>query len=59
MAVHLVPEPRRAPAVVSLKAAERKRTAVRENDAPPNSLQRTLTVPNVRIIYSYERGPGR
>ena len=50
--VHLVPEPRRARTVVSLKAAERKRTPVRENDAPPNSLQRTLTVPNVRIIYS-------
>ena len=53
--VHLVAEPRSARAVVSLKAAERKRTPVRENDPPPNSLQRTLTVPNVRIIYSHKR----
>jgi hypothetical protein len=40
-------------------AAERKRTPVRENDPPPNSLQRTLTVPNVRIIYSHKRTPRR
>ena len=56
MAVHLVTEPRGAPAVISFKATERKRTPIGEDHSPPNSLQSTLTVPNVRIIYSYERG---
>src|SRR6202041_2773253 len=54
MVAHLVPEPRRAFAIVPFESAKGKRTAVGEDYPPPNSLQRFLTISNVRIIYSYK-----
>src|ERR1700735_1413848 len=54
MVVHLVSEPRRAFVIVPLESAKGKRAAVREYYPPPNSLQRPLTISNVRIIYSHK-----
>src|ERR1700721_2498947 len=54
MVVHLVSESRRAFAIVPFESAKGKRTAVGEDYPPPNSLQRLLTVSNVRIIYSHK-----
>src|ERR1700758_3125317 len=57
MVVHLVSESRRAFAVVPFESAKGKRAAVGEDYPPPNSLQRFLTISNVRIIYSHKRAP--
>src|SRR5579863_4298100 len=59
MVVHLVSEPRRAFVIVPLESAKGKRAAVREDYPPPNSLQRFLTISNVRIIYSHKGTAGR
>ena len=59
MAVHLVPEPCRSFAIVPFESAKGKRAAVGEDYPPPNSLQRFLTISNVRIIYSHESATRR
>jgi hypothetical protein len=53
--VHLVSESCRSFTIVSFNAAEGQRTTVGENYPTPNSLQRFLTISNVRIIYSHKR----
>ena len=58
MVVHLVSESRRAFAVVPFESAEGKRATVGEDYPAPNSLQRFLTISNVRIIYSHKRATG-
>src|ERR1700733_8260298 len=55
MVVHLVSESRRAFTIVPFKPAKGKRAAIREDYPPPNSLQRLLTISNVRIIHSHKR----
>ena len=54
MVVNLVSESCRAFAIVPFKSTKGKRTAVGEDYPPPNSLQRFLTISNVRIIYSHK-----
>ena len=58
MVVHLVSEPCRAFAIVPFESAKGKRSAIGEDYSPPNSLQRFLTISNVRIIYSHKRATG-
>ena len=54
MVVNLVSESCCAFAIVPFKSTKGKRTAVGEDYPPPNSLQRFLTISNVRIIYSHK-----
>ena len=54
MAVNLVSESCRSFAIVPFKSTKGKRAAVGEDYPSPNSLQRFLTISNVRIIYSHE-----
>ena len=54
MVVNLVSESCRAFAIVPFKSTKGKRTAIGEDYPPPNSLQRFLTISNVRIIYSHK-----
>src|SRR5712672_4565076 len=58
MVVHLVSESRRSFAVVPFESAKGKRAAIGKDYPPPNSLQRFLTISNVRIIYSHKRATG-
>ena len=59
MVVNLVSESCRAFAIVPFKSTKGKRAAVGEDYPPPNSLQRFLTISNVRIIYSHKRAACR
>jgi hypothetical protein len=59
VAVNLVSEACCSFPIVAFKSTQRKRAAIREDYPPPNSLQRLLTISNVRIIYSHKRAASR